>query len=96
MKRLRNEVDTLEQALVDNFYSLDKNALDKDGQPALEYVMLTQPEMGKRIKKTDHTCEGNKPTVMKVSWTDVFWRNLSKAVDAFRAAASMVARHGGS
>ena len=90
MEELRSKMDDEKKALVDKFYSLDTNALDKDGDQAPEFVMLTQPEIGKRIKMTDHTCEGDKPTVMKVSWTDVFWRNLSKAVDAFRAAAIKV------
>ena len=83
-------MDYEKKALVDKFYSLDTNALDKDGDQAPEFVMLTQPEIRKRMKKTDHMCEGNKPTVMKVSWMDVFWSNLSKAVDVFSAAAIQV------
>ena len=49
MEELISKMDAAEKALVDKFYSLDTNALDKSGHPAPEYVMLTQPEIGKLI-----------------------------------------------
>ena len=77
MEDLKNEMDALERDLVDKFYSLDTNALDQSGHPAPEYVMLTQPQIGELV---DPSTDGK-------AATKLFWFNMPKVVEAFRAAA---------
>ena len=66
MDELKNKMNNVEKALVDKFYSLDTNALDKSGHPAPEYVMLTQPEIGKLV---DPSTDGKAATKFLVQWT---------------------------
>ena len=73
-------MDDEKKALVDKFYSLDTNALDRIGHPAPEYVMLTQPEIGKLV---DPSTDGK-------AATKHFWSNMPKVVEAFRGAAIQV------
>jgi len=80
MEDLRSHMNTVEKALVDKFYSLDTNARDKDGHPAPEYVMLTQPEIGKLLDPSTDD-EGAK---------QVFKDTMPKVVEAFRGAAIQV------
>jgi len=80
MEELRSKMDDEKKALVDKFYSLDTNALDKDGHQAPEFVMRTQPEIGKLV---DPSTDGK-------AATKHFWSNMPKVVEAFRAAAIQV------
>ena len=80
MEELKNKMDIVEMALVDKFYSLDTNELDKSGHPAPEYVMLTQPEIGKLVD----------PSTDDEGATKRFWSNMPTVVEAFHAAAIQV------
>ena len=79
LEELRSKMDDLEKDLMNKFYLLDTNAL-KDGHPAPEYVMLTQPEIGKLVD----------PSTDDEGATKLFWSNMPKVVEAFRAAAIQV------
>ena len=86
LEELKIKNGTVEQALVDKFYSLDTNALDQSGHPAPEYVMLTQPEIGKLV---DPSTDGKAAALPQHFWETLkhFWDNVMKVVEAFRAAA---------
>ena len=77
MEKLRSKMEDEQKALMDKFYSLDTKVLDKSWHPAPEYVMLTQPEIGKLV---DPSTDGN-------AATKHFGDNMPKVVEAFRAAA---------
>ena len=80
MEDLRSKMDDEKKALVDKFYSLDTNALDKDGHHAPEFVMRTQPEIGKLVD----------PSTDDEGATKAFSANMPKVVEAFCGAAIQV------
>ena len=62
-------MDDEKKALVDKFYSLDTNALDNDGHHAPEFVMRTQPEIGKLVDPSTDDEGATKKA---------FWANMPK------------------